>query len=118
MSVAAAPSTEGGAPDDVVQGAESVPVKTAEIIQVDGTKMTPRRAMYSATMNTAAGSGKPVNDVPADAVEEGAADGATGDVVLCVETTECCHGKNWTEVCHKQLVTMFGTWYTGVDMSD
>ncbi|KAL7529638.1 hypothetical protein ACHAXR_003072, partial [Thalassiosira sp. AJA248-18] len=35
-----------------------------------------------------------------------------------MELIECCRGTNRTEAYHKQLVTTFGTWHTGVEMSD
>jgi hypothetical protein len=77
--------------------------------------MTPRRAMDGATMKMAAGYGNLATDVPAYAAEEVTVDGATSDVVLGVETTECCRGTSQTEACHKQLITIFGTWHTGVN---
>ena len=35
-----------------------------------------------------------------------------------MEMIESCRGTNWTEAYHKQRVTMFGTWHTGVKMSE
>jgi len=31
---------------------------------------------------------------------------------------DCSHGSNDTECAHKQFITTFGTWNTGVEMSD
>ena len=35
-----------------------------------------------------------------------------------MDMIECCRGTNRTEAYHKQLVTTFGSWHTGVEMSD
>ena len=35
-----------------------------------------------------------------------------------MEMIDCCRGTNRTEAFHKQLVTTFGTWHTGVERSD
>ena len=107
-------AAEEGVTDNVVLGAASVPAKTANNIQMGAAKMTPRRAMDDATTDVASNSGKTATDVPADAAKEG----ATDDVVLGVETDECCRGTNQTEACHKQLVTSFESWHTGVEISN
>ena len=109
-----ADAAEEGVTDDVVLGAASVPAKTANNIQMGAAKTTPRRAMDDATTDAASNSGKTATNIPADTAEEGSTDG----VVLGVQTAECCRGTNRTEACHKQLVTTFGTWHTGVEISD
>ena len=63
------------------------------VIDVGAAKTTPRRAMDDTTTDAVPGSGKTATNVPADAAEEG----ATDDVVLGVETAECCRGTNRTE---------------------
>lgn len=62
-----ADAVEKGAAYDVVSGTAFIPTKTADIIQVGGAEMTPRRAMYDATTDTADDSGKPATTVPANA---------------------------------------------------
>ena len=83
-------AADKGMIDDVVLGAASVPAKTANNIQVGTAKTIPRRAMDGTTTDAAPGSGKIATDVPVDA----AAEGAMEDVVLGVETAECCRGTN------------------------
>ena len=103
-----ADAAEEGVTDDVVLGAASVPAKTANNIQMGAAKTTPRRAMDDATTDAASNSGKTATHIPADTAEEG----STDDVVLGVQTAECCRGTNRT------VVTTFGTWHTGVEISD
>ena len=54
----AADATDGGVIDDVVLDTASVPVKTANNIQVGAAKTTPGRAMDDTTVDTVSGSGK------------------------------------------------------------
>ena len=78
--------------DNVLLGAASVPTKRANNIQVGAAKTTPRRAMDNTTTDAAPSSGKTAPNIPADVADEG----VTDDVVLSVETTECCRGANRT----------------------
>ena len=34
-----------------------------------------------------------------------------------MEMIDCARGNNYTEACHENLVTTFGSWNTGVEMS-